>query len=390
MKNIISFVMAGIIGGLVTFAMISHFQQPEAPMSHQSQFVANTTPGTLPFDFVEAAERATQAVVHIKAAESEVLAKQRRQQEMQQNPFFRFDDFFGGNREDLFFGFPFNMPNYPKQGSGSGVIISEDGYIVTNNHVVGFADEIIVTLYDGRQLKGQKIGTDPNSDLAVIKIEETGLPTLDYGDSDDVKVGEWVLAVGNPFDYLTSTVTAGIVSAKGRDIDIIRDHKAIEEFIQTDAAINPGNSGGALVDARGRLIGINTAIATKTGFYNGYSFAIPVNLMTKIVDDIIKYGNFQRAQLGVQVDNIDEEYQKILGIDFTEGVIVTDVIDGGSAQYAGIIPNDVITSVNDEEIKNYDDLARIIAKSRIGDTIDLKVVRDGRNKNIPVRLRKGL
>lgn len=391
MKNFISFVFAGVIGGAMMFFLTQQSNQNAEVNRYPNAWQVNQNSTTAaPFDFVYAAEKATPVVVHIKAAESEVMARQRLEERQKENPFGMWGDLFDMDPNDMFFGFPFGQRPFQKQGSGSGVIISEDGYIVTNNHVVGFADDIIVTLHDGRQLQGEKVGSDPNSDLAVIKIEETGLPTLEYGDSDAAKVGEWVLAVGNPFDYLTSTATAGIISAKGRDINIIKEDKAIEEFIQTDAVINPGNSGGALVDAQGRLIGINTAIATKTGYYNGYSFAIPVNLMTDIVNDIIQYGNFQRAQLGVHIDNIDEEYMQILGLDNQEGVVVTDVIRGGSAQFAGIIPNDVIVGANGKDIKDYEDLATEVNKSRVGDVLDLKILRDGRVKNIPVRLKKGL
>jgi len=392
MKNIISLVLAGMIGGLITFSLIQINKEEAVNVSpsHQATAVSNSTMNAMPFDFTRAAEIATPAVVHIRAAESELLARQRMEKQRRNSPFRSFEDLFDLGQNDLFFGHPFQRQPFQKKGSGSGVIISEDGYIVTNNHVVGFADDIIVTLFDGRQLKGTVIGNDPNSDLAVVKIEETGLPTLEYADSDLAKVGEWVLAVGNPFDYLTSTATAGIISAKGRDINIIKEDRAIEEFIQTDAAINPGNSGGALVDKNGKLLGINTAIATKTGYYNGYSFAIPVNLMVQIVDDIIKYGNFQRAQLGVQVDNIDDDYMQMLNLDSNNGVVVTDVYNGGSAQFAGIIPNDVIIEANGVKISNYDQLATVVNKSRVGDTLDLYILRDGKKKRMPVRLKKGI
>ena len=306
------------------------------------------------------------------------------------NPFYNspFRDFFGDN--DMFFSFPFGGQMYPKKGSGSGVIISQDGYVLTNNHVVGFADDIVVTLSDERQLKGKVIGTDPGSDLAVVKIEATDLPTLEYADSDEARVGEWVLAVGNPFDYLTSTVTAGIISAKNRDIDVIRDQNSVEEFIQTDAAINPGNSGGALVNAKGELLGINTAIATKTGYYNGYSFAIPINLASKIADNIIKYGSFERGNLGVYINDIDDEFKNTLNLRIDEGVVITELVDGGAAQYAGVLPNDVVTHVNDEKVKDSQQLANLVRQSKAGDTLTLTIIRDGREKRIPVRLKKRL
>ncbi len=382
MKNFISLIFAGLIGGLIVHFASTSVNEVKSIEQTPVRSVSYTTPG-FPFNFADAAEKATSVVVNIHAAESESTAWQRRQQDRQRNPFH---DFFGQN--DLFFGLPFG-PQI-KRGSGSGVIISEDGYIVTNNHVVGFADEIEVTLKDGRTFTGEIVGTDPSTDLAVVKIETTDLPTLEYADSDEARVGEWVLAIGNPFEYLTSTVTAGIISAKGRDINIIQDQKAIEEFIQTDAAINPGNSGGALVDANGKLLGINTAIASRTGSYSGYSFAIPVKLMQKVVDDIIKYGSYQRVNLGVYIHNIDEEYLNDLDLDSYDGVVITELVDGGPAQYAGLRVNDVILQVDERIIKNAEELAEIVAMARVGDTLEMKIFRDGKEKDISVRLKRGL
>lgn len=391
MKNVLYLSISGLIGGVMAFFLFQT-QLPEVvpQTSTSSAQQVRSSFNAYPFDFVTASEKATRAVVHIQAAESESLARQRLKEEGQQNPFHNspFRDFFDDN--DMFFRFPFGGQMYPKKGSGSGVIISQDGYIITNNHVVGFADDIMVTLSDERQLKGKVIGTDPGSDLAVVKIEATNLPVLEYADSDDAKVGEWVLAVGNPFDYLTSTVTAGIISAKNRDIDVIKDQNSIEEFIQTDAAINPGNSGGALVNAKGELLGINTAIATKTGYYNGYSFAIPINLAKKIADNIIKYGTFERGNLGVYINDIDDDYMSSLDLKFDEGVVVTELVDGGAAQYAGVIPLDVITEVNGQKVKDSEQLANLVRQSKVGDTLNLTIIRDGREKRIPVRLKKRL
>jgi len=269
MKQVVSILIAGILGGMIAFGAMTYKldkQTPQQSMNQAPQAILASNGTQASFDFVDAAAVSTPAVVHITAEESDLLASQRMNKRSQDNFFdFDFSDIFGGQ----FFG--------PKQGTGSGVIYSEDGYIVTNNHVVGFADKIKVSLPDGREFKATKVGTDPSTDLALLKIEADNLPTLAIGNSENVKIGEWVLAVGNPFN-LNSTVTAGIVSAKGRDLDIIEGTKTIEEFIQTDAAVNPGNSGGALVDDEGRLIGINTAIATPTGVFAGYSFAIPINL----------------------------------------------------------------------------------------------------------------
>jgi len=270
--------------------------------------------------------------------------------------------------------------------TGSGVIISEDGYIVTNNHVVEFADEIEVTLSNNKQYQATIVGTDSRTDLAVLKIEAQNLPKLKYANSDQAKIGQWVLAVGNPLE-LTSTVTAGIISAKGRDIDIIPGGGAIESFIQTDAAVNPGNSGGALVDAQGRLLGINTAIATRTGYYSGYSFAIPVNIMKKIVDDIIEYGSYQRGYLGIGITDLDNELAEELGLDITQGVVITAIEDGSAAQYAGLLPNDVIVKVDGKDVKSYPELQEFVGSAKVGDQVNLGINRNGDLQDLAVRLK---
>lgn len=245
------------------------------------------------------------------------------------------------------------MPQQEQQGSGSGVIISNDGYIVTNNHVVEGADEIKVNLFDNREFKAKLIGTDPSTDLSVIKIDAKDLQFLTFGNSDNVQVGQWVLAVGNPFN-LASTVTAGIVSAKTRNINILREkagNLAIESFIQTDAAVNPGNSGGALVDLNGNLIGINSAIATPTGSYAGYSFAIPANLVNKIVRDMIDFGVVQRGFLGVNIREIDDELAKDLKLSKIQGAYIAEVNKESAAEAGGVKRGDVIMKVGDAEIK---------------------------------------
>ena len=394
MKNFVSLVLAGIIGGLIVFFTLRSDQQIEATpeyAKHVSSVNVNPSFAVPSVDFVEASSTATEAVVHIYAEESDQLAMQRRQQETQKrrtrDPFggmFDMEDFFGGR--DLFGGNFFQ----PKNGTGSGVIISQDGYIVTNNHVVGFADYIQVTLSDGRKVEAEKIGTDPSTDLAVLKIKTDNLRAINFGDSDKVRVGEWVLAVGNPFD-LTSTVTAGIVSAKGRDLDIIKGIKAIEEFIQTDAAVNPGNSGGALVNTDGELVGINTAIATPTGVYAGYSFAIPANLVKRIVNDIKENGgSIERTNLGISIYDIDDALKKELNLTVSEGVYVDEVQKGSAAQFAGILPGDVITHIDGSDVKNYDDLYEIMKFKKVGDSIEMGVIRNKRKKSIQVKLRKGI
>lgn len=391
MKQWISFLTAGVLGGLVVIGGNKFMQNDQHVFVEQPEIIAtpvasyNMAP-TAPSSFVTAAEKSTPAVVHITAQESEAMASQRLQDRRNQYrgfeglEFFGLDEFFGGGRSQFF----------RQKGSGSGVIISNDGFIVTNNHVVEFADEIIVTLSDKKEYKATKIGTDPSTDLAVIKIEGENFPTAEFADSDLVKVGEWVLAVGNPFDYLTSTVTAGIVSAKGRDINIIKEDKAIEEFIQTDAAINPGNSGGALVNTDGLLIGINTAIATPTGTYAGYSFAIPSNLAKEIVFDIIEHGDIERASLGVSGYDIDEELVETYNLPTNQGFYVMEVLSGSAAEFGGILPGDIVTSVNAKEIQSFDDLKESLKFGKVGDELNVTVNRKGEIKDFRVRLRKSL
>jgi serine protease Do len=385
MKNLISYVLAGVIGGC-TFYGIQSYTTPNNNTiateiaSPRPIYTSNASGNvsTTPFDFVAACERSTSAVVEIAAAESEQFANQRMQRSKPSNDFFNFD--FGQLFGEGMFG--------PKQGSGSGVMISPDGYIVTNNHVVGFADELKVTLANGKEYEATKIGTDPSSDLAIIKIEGDGFDYLPFANSDDVKVGQWVLAIGNPFNYLASTVTAGIVSALGRDIDIIKGSKTIEEFIQTDAAVNPGNSGGALVDKDGNLIGINTAIATPTGVYAGYSFAIPSNLAKRITDDIIANGNIERANLGIAGYDIDEELSKQEKLTVTKGVYVAEVVPGSGAQFAGILPGDVVVELDGQAVNAFEDMRNYMRFSKVGDTVKLKIIRNGKQETVSVKIIK--
>lgn len=383
MKQIFSLVIAGMIGGLVTLggAYLLEKQTPAATTpdtyAKEINFLTNSKPNlanvNVPFDFTDAAAKATQAVVHIAASAQKPTAQKDQSKSDDFNPFRFFfgDDFLGDS---------------PKQGTGSGVVYSSDGYIITNNHVVEFADEIEVTLFDNRKFKAKLIGRDERTDLAVIKIEANDLKPMVLADSDKAKIGEWVLAVGNPFN-LTSTVTAGIISAKGRSINLLGGGSSIEAFIQTDAAVNPGNSGGALVDAKGNLLGINTAIATRTGSFQGYSFAIPVNLMKRIVDDIIEYGDYRRPLLGVNIGDLDSDYAKELGLNISQGVVVDNVMDGSSAQYAGILPKDVITAVDGRAIKNVPELQEIVGRAKVGDVLNLTVNRQGKTREIPVKLK---
>ena len=276
-----------------------------------------------------------------------------------------------------FFNF-FNFQAQPQvyQAYGSGVILSEDGYIVTNNHVVKGADEITVTLHDKREYTATVIGTDPNTDLALIKIDADDLTPINFANSDDVKVGEWCLAVGNPFN-LNSTVTAGIVSAKGRNINILKQKYAIESFIQTDAAINPGNSGGALTNSAGDLIGINTAIASPTGSYTGYGFAVPSNIVSKVIYDLKKYGVVQRGFLGVSIRNMDSKLAEEKGYKVKDGVYVEAVTDNGAADKAGIKKGDVIRTIDGVQVTTSAELQEIIGRKTPGDVIKVGIVRDG-------------
>lgn len=375
MNKFWSTLLAGAAGGLVTFGAAKFFEKPQIVQTSTVPVVRQVNYGgaPVPFDFTKAAEKSMSAVVHIKASESQQLALQRQREQRYTDPF------------EYFFGRSFDVQPQPRSGTGSGVIYTEDGYILTNNHVVAFADEFEVTLHDNREFKARLVGRDENTDMAVIKIDANDLPAIEIGNSDDVKVGEWALAVGNPFD-LTSTVTAGIISAKGRDINIIKGGKAIESFIQTDAAVNPGNSGGALVDVNGRLIGINSAIATPTGVFAGYSFAIPVNLVKRISDDLIKYGEYRRPYLGVDIAPMDSYLANKLGVNYSQGVAVMKVYPDGSAGKSGIKPKDIVTKINGKNVTNTSELIEMVSRSKLGDSVTLTILRDGEEKEVPVRL----
>ncbi|MBK7888133.1 MAG: Do family serine endopeptidase [Bacteroidetes bacterium] len=280
---------------------------------------------------------------------------------------------------------PRQMPQ--QQSTGSGVIISEDGYVVTNNHVIENGSEVSITLNDKETFVAKVIGTDPSTDLALLKVDAKKLPHIALGNSDQVRVGEWVLAVGNPFN-LTSTVTAGIVSAKARNINILPDQRfPIESFIQTDAAVNPGNSGGALVNLNGELIGINAAIASNTGSYSGYSFAIPVNIVKKVVKDLMEFGIVQRGFIGVSIRDIDADFAKEKEVNTLNGVYVNGLTEGGAAAVAGLKVGDIIKSINGFEIKSSPELQEQVGRFRPGDKIMVTVLRNNSEKIIPVILR---
>lgn len=380
MKKIAVSLLIAIAGGLVALGAHSLFTKEKVryinSSSQSTPAYLASNPGIagaleLP-DFTIAANNTVHAVVHIKT-------EYERKSSVYDN-FFDFRDFF--NQRGM------QGRPMPIEASGSGVIISPDGYIVTNNHVVAESDKIQVTLNDKRTFSANLIGTDPSTDLAVIKIDAKDLPFLIYGNSDNLQIGEWVLAVGNPFN-LTSTVTAGIVSAKARNINILGspDGSAIESFIQTDAAVNPGNSGGALVNTMGELVGINAAIASGTGYYSGYSFAIPANIVRKVAGDLVEYGTIQRGFLGVSIRELDSKLAEEQGIIDIRGVYVADVTDNGAAKETGIRTGDIIISIEGVEVNSTSELLGLIGQHKPGDKVSLAVKRGNKNLNFDVTLK---
>jgi len=372
-KGLFTLLVALVGGFIALWAYTRYFDDPKTITVQQDQSMKYASLPTsysaeLP-DLTYAAENSVHAVVHIKVTQGGSAYGGRRY----------YDYFFGD-------GGPRSQQIPQQQGIGSGVIISPDGYIVTNNHVVDDASEITVVLNDKREFKAKVIGTDPSTDIALIKIDASGLPNLKFSDSDDLKLGEWVLAVGNPFN-LTSTVTAGIVSAKGRDIGINPDKMRIESFIQTDAAVNPGNSGGALVNTHGDLVGINTAIASQTGSYSGLSFAIPANIVQKVVADLKEFGDVQRALLNVNIGDVDAAVAEKYHLDKIEGVFIGKVLPGGAAEKAGILDEDVIISVDGTTVNSTSELQEQIGKHRPGDKVEVVIKRDNKRKPFNVTLR---
>jgi Do/DeqQ family serine protease len=347
------------------------------------------TPPTGAIDFTAPAAAALPAVVHIK---TKTNAKQVSNSLPRTRPNNPFSDLFDDDIFNQFFGGRGGV--IPEQrASGSGVIISEDGYIITNNHVVDKADELTVTLNNKKTYKAKVIGTDPAYDLAVIKIEAAGLPFLLYGNSDDLKIGQWVLAIGYPLN-LETTVTAGIVSAKARSLGLNKDKSGnagagVESFIQTDAAVNQGNSGGALVSTDGKLVGINSAIASPTGSYAGYSYAIPVNIAKKVVDDLIKFGTVQRGFLGVSYapDNISDEAKKKEGILDGNGVYITGITKGGAAEFSGIKKGDFITRINKIPVSSGAEMVAQVSQYKPGDKISISYERDGKENTTNITLK---
>ena len=390
MNNKLKTLGLGLIGGSIPLALFLTFdttgdqlidtsQLNRIDLDPSNRFVHTTSMNSVldasSNNFVKASETTVNSVVHVT---TKVVTTQ-----FQRDPFFEF--FYGpgaGGREFERHG----------QGSGSGVIVTSDGYIVTNNHVIEDASEIEVTLNDNRKYAAKLIGADPSTDIAVLKIEESQLIPVPIGNSDALQIGEWVLAVGNPFN-LTSTVTAGIVSAKARNINLLSDRSrgkinSIESFIQTDAAVNPGNSGGALVNTNGELVGINTAIASQTGSYTGYSFAVPVNLVQKVMSDLIDYGIVQRGFLGVQISNITQELMEDKKLPNLSGVFVGGTVDGGSAEKAGIKEGDVILKIGSKVVNSVASLQEEVGKRRPGDQLSVTIRKqNGKENVIMIKLR---
>lgn len=375
MKNFLRMLVVSALGGVLTLGgYVFFFEHQEVagdidavemPSVIPSSYEPATVAAAENTDFTVVAEKSIHAVVHVKNLSTKTSRS---------NPLYEF--FYGqsgGTERQVV-------------GSGSGVIISSDGYIITNNHVIKGARKLEVTLNNKETYEAEVVGADESTDIALLKINKADLPYLPFGDSDHVRVGEWVLAVGNPFN-LTSTVTAGIVSAKARDINIMNNNKVIESFIQTDAAVNPGNSGGALVNTRGNLIGINTAISSQTGSYIGYSFAVPSNIAKKVIEDILEFGNVQRAYLGINYEELNSEKASEFGIGRTEGVLITRILDQGAAKEAGLMVNDIIIKMDNVKISNFSDLQGFLGSKRPGDDVKVTILRDEVNKVLPLKLK---
>jgi len=372
MKKIISLILVSMLGGFFTLGAYKIFieksdvvyeqssnnslQNYKASYTKSSGFAAETT------DFTEAAEKTLSAVVFVKNKSVYIT----------RNPM-----------EEYLYGRS-SARQHIQVGTGSGVIISADGYIVTNNHVIENATEIEITLNDKKTYEAKLIGTDPANDIALLKIDAIDLPYVAFANSDHVKVGEWVLAVGNPFN-LTATVTAGIVSAKGRDVSGGRSYRT-ESYIQTDAVVNPGNSGGALVNTKGELIGINTMISSTTGSYIGYSFAVPSNIAKKVIEDIMEYGDVQRAFIGINFRELNGDNRDYFKVDNSEGIIVTNVIENTGASEAGVEVGDVIVKADNVKIATFADLSGFLNTKRPDDIVDFAILRDGKERVIPVKL----
>ena len=381
--------LVSVVSAIAVLTVYNHYFAPvptityvaQAPVARLAAYSSSTT--SQPIDFRYAAAAATPGVVHVKSTFKAAPVAMKRGRDPFQN--YLGDDFF------QFFQGPNPYQQQAQVATGSGVIVSKDGYVVTNNHVVDNASEIEVIMHNNKTYKAKVVGRDVDVDLALLKIEDNDLPYITFANSDSVLVGEWVLAVGNPFN-LASTVTAGIVSAKGRNLNMMgengtKSNTAIESFIQTDAAVNPGNSGGALVNVNGQLVGINTAIASPTGSYAGYSFAVPSNLVNKVILDLKKFGVTQRGFLGVSIRTLDDETAKGLGFDKPQGVYVDGVNKGSAGEDAGLKTKDVITKINGFVVNGSPELQEQIAKYSPGDKIAVEYIRDGKLQTAHVQLK---
>ena len=368
-KGILTVLLSALVGGLTAFAVV------KSTDSNQSQTVqispdgasyrtVNLAQDNWP-DFTYAAESAVDAVVYVKVTST---------QASRQAPNSIFD---------FFFGYPEGSQQRERVGSGSGVIIREDGYIVTNNHVIDGANKIEVTLNNNQTYEATLVGTDPATDVALLKIDASGLPIIPFGDSSKLRLGEWVIAIGSPYD-LRSTITAGIVSAKGRSMPNYSGEFKIESFIQTDAAVNPGNSGGALVDKAGNLVGINTAIISQTGSYAGYSFAVPSNIVKKIVYDLMDFGSVKRALLGITMQTVDDKIAKEMKLSSVNGVYIVEVSEKGAADKAGVKKGDVLVAIDSAKITDAASVQEIVSRFSPGDKAQLTIVRDGKEKVLEV------
>lgn len=373
MKKILSIVLFSALGGALTLGAYKIFLEKPQVVIEQSGITNPKTVaanysdarfgGAENIDFTSAAEKTLNSVVHVKNTMLQTI----------KDPFAEF--FYGqGN----------GTRQFSQIGTGSGVIISSDGYIVTNNHVINNATDIAVVLNNKKEYKAKIIGTDPTNDIALIKVDAKDLPYVTFGDSDHIKIGEWVLAVGNPYN-LTSTVTAGIISAKGRDLD---GNGSVDSFIQTDAAVNPGNSGGALVNTRGELIGINTAISSMTGSFVGYSFAVPSNIAKKVIEDLMEFGNVQRAVLGVVGGELDGKIAENLDVKNTEGFYISEVSEGSGAAKAGLKPKDIIIQLDGNKISTFSDLTGFLRTKRPNDKVQVTFLRGNDQKTVEVLLSK--
>ena len=369
-RGILITLLSALAGGLTAYAVVSmtteEVIQTVPDVEGASFRTVSLTQDNYP-DFTYAAETAVDAVVYVKVSAT---------QTMQQTPNSIFDFFFGLPQQ----GAP---QQRERTGSGSGVIIREDGYIVTNNHVIDGATKIEVTLNSNQTYPATLVGTDPATDVALLKIEANGLPFIPFGDSDKLRLGEWVIAIGSPYD-LRSTITAGIVSAKGRSMPNYTGEFKIESFIQTDAAVNPGNSGGALVDKAGNLVGINTAIISQTGSYTGYSFAVPSNIVKKIVYDLLDFGSVKRAVLGITMQSIDDKIAKELKLSSLNGVYIVEVSKSGAADKAGVKSGDVLVAIDSTKITTPSSVQEIVSRFSPGDKAELTVIRDGKELNLKV------